>query len=87
MACGAPVLASRVGGVGELVVEDDTGWLVPPGDDDALRAGLSFVLAHPQAVASMRPRARRLAEERVSPTVVATELQRCFAEVMGGRRG
>jgi glycosyltransferase involved in cell wall biosynthesis len=87
MACGAPVLASRVGGVAELVVEDETGWLVPPGDDDALRAGLSFVLAHPQAVASMRPRARCLAEERVSPTVVATELRKCFAEVMGGRRG
>ncbi len=87
MACGAPVLASCVGGVGELVIEGETGWLLPPGDDDALRAGLSFVLAHPEAVASMRPRARCLAEERVSPAVVAAELRKCFAEVMKGRHG
>ena len=87
MACGAPVLASRVGGVGELVIEGETGWLLPPGDDDALGAGLSFVLAHPEAVAAMRPRARCLAEERVSPAVVAAGLRKCFAEVMGDRDG
>src|SRR6266446_9127279 len=87
MACGVPVVASRVGGVGELVIQGETGWMLPPGDDDVLGARLSFVLAHPQAVASMRPRARRLAEERVSPAVVGAELRKCFAEVMGGRRG
>ncbi len=87
MACGAPVLASRVGGVGELVIEGETGWMVPPGDDDALGAALASVLANPEAVAAMRPQARRLAEQRVSPTVVAMQLRECFAEMMGGRRG
>jgi glycosyltransferase involved in cell wall biosynthesis len=78
MACGAPVLASRVGGVGELVIKGETGWLIPPGDDQALTAGLSFVLAHAEVAASMRPRARSVAEARVSPVAVAAALRRCF---------
>ena len=87
MACGTPVLASRVGGVSELVVEGETGWLLPPGDDDALRTHLAHVLAHPKTVASMRPQARRIAEERVSPAIVASQLRKCFAEAMADRRG
>jgi glycosyltransferase involved in cell wall biosynthesis len=83
MACGTPVLASRVGGVPELVTEDETGWLLAPGDDHALRSLLSAVLGRREAVAAMRPRVRRLAEERVSPATVAAALRRCFAEVTG----
>ncbi|GAB7080031.1 hypothetical protein JCM14635_17040 [Megalodesulfovibrio paquesii] len=36
MATGLPVVATDVGGVGEMVVEGETGFLVPPGDDAAL---------------------------------------------------
>jgi glycosyltransferase involved in cell wall biosynthesis len=79
MACGLPVLASQVGGVGELVVEGQTGWLIPPGDDEALACTLSSVLAHPNVVASMRPRARAMAEARVSPPVIGAALRQCFA--------
>ena len=31
MAYGLPVVATRVGGLPEIVVEDETGWLIPPG--------------------------------------------------------
>jgi glycosyltransferase involved in cell wall biosynthesis len=40
LACGTPVLASRVGGIPEMVAWEDGGILVPPGDVDALAAGL-----------------------------------------------
>lgn len=43
LACGRPVVASRVGGVPELVT-DQTGVLVPAGDADALAAGLHATL-------------------------------------------
>jgi glycogen(starch) synthase len=39
MALGRPVVASRAGGLAEIVEDDVTGWLAPPGDADAL-AGL-----------------------------------------------
>ncbi len=36
MAYGLPVVATRVGGLPEIVVENETGWLIPPGSAQAL---------------------------------------------------
>ena len=79
MACGTPVLAPRVGGVGELVTEGQTGWLFAPGDEAALTTAISFVLHHSEAVASMRPLARDKAERCVSPAGVTAALRTCFS--------
>jgi glycosyltransferase involved in cell wall biosynthesis len=78
MACGTPVLSSRVGGAAELVVEGRTGWLFSPGDEEALRAKMAYVMTHPEVVANMRSQVRILAEHRVSPEVVGAALQSCF---------
>jgi glycosyltransferase involved in cell wall biosynthesis len=80
LACGTPVLATRVGGVPELVIDGETGWLVPPGDEQALKDRLAFVLAHRERVASMRASARAIAEKRVAPSVIAEQLKRCFSQ-------
>jgi glycosyltransferase involved in cell wall biosynthesis len=78
MACGTPVLSSQVGGVAELVVEGQTGWMFPAGDEEALRAKMSFVSTRPQEVAAMRPHVRGLAERLVSPAVVGAALRNCL---------
>ena len=44
-ALGRPVIASDHGGARETVLPDNTGWLVPPGDVNALSAALAKVLA------------------------------------------
>jgi glycosyltransferase involved in cell wall biosynthesis len=55
MASGTPVVASRIGGVPEVVADGETGWLVEPGDVEALHARLAAVLADPS-------RARRIGD-------------------------
>lgn len=44
MGCGVPVVASKVGGLPELVLDGETGLLVPPEDDAAFAAALLRVL-------------------------------------------
>jgi len=78
MACGTPVLASEVGGVPELVVEGETGWLIPPGDDALLQERARWVCDHPELVRAMRPRVRETAVARVSPSAVGAALKDCF---------
>jgi glycosyltransferase involved in cell wall biosynthesis len=47
MASGLPVVASSVGGVPEVVVDEETGLLVPPGDPGRLAAAIERLLADP----------------------------------------
>jgi glycosyltransferase involved in cell wall biosynthesis len=61
MAHGRPVVASAVGGLRDLVVDGETGLLVPPGDVAALRAALERLLAD----AELRRRLGEAARERV----------------------
>jgi glycosyltransferase involved in cell wall biosynthesis len=45
MACGRPVVATNVGGIPEVVVDGETGLLVPPRDPAAMAAALARLLA------------------------------------------
>jgi glycosyltransferase involved in cell wall biosynthesis len=47
MAAGLPIVPSSVGGVVELVVDGDTGFVVPPADPAAFSAALVRLLADP----------------------------------------
>jgi glycosyltransferase involved in cell wall biosynthesis len=82
LACGTPVLGSRVGGIPELVHEGRTGWLVDPEDETALAERLAYVAGHPDEVKALRPAARAAAEARVSPAVVGPQLKDAFATVL-----
>lgn len=67
MASGVAVVASRVGAFESLIVEGQTGTLVPAGDGAALAAALGDWLADPErlAVAGQRARAHVLEHHRI----------------------
>jgi glycosyltransferase involved in cell wall biosynthesis len=58
MASGTPVVCSRTGALAEVVRDGETGFLVDPGDVDALRDRLALLLGDGQRAASMGSNAR-----------------------------
>ena len=59
MACETPVVASRVGGIREVVVDDETGLLVPPGDPVRLGRAITKVLEDPALARRLGKAGRR----------------------------
>jgi glycosyltransferase involved in cell wall biosynthesis len=79
MSCGRPVIASAVGGLRDIVVDGETGLLVPPGDADALCDALRTLLADPARRARMGDAGRRRAQ-RFRVSVITDRLERIYAE-------
>ena len=82
-AAGQPVVATAVGGVPELVVDGQTGWLVPPDDPPALAAALVAALRDPEARARMGAAARRRAAEHHAIQGAAVRLQAAWDRWLG----
>ncbi len=59
MAAGKPVIATRHGGPTEMVVEGETGFLIPPNNPYALASAIKNLLAHPEEAARLGKAARR----------------------------
>ena len=68
LASGLPVLLGHVGGTGDIILEGETGYLLPPGSQDALHDRLELLLSAPERLAPMGAAARRDAEERFDVT-------------------
>jgi glycosyltransferase involved in cell wall biosynthesis len=63
MAAATPVIGARSAGIGEAIVDQFTGLLVPPADPAALAAALARLIDDPAARSAMAQAARRRAIE------------------------
>ncbi|MCP5104676.1 MAG: glycosyltransferase family 4 protein, partial [bacterium] len=66
MALGKPVVATDSGGNRELVVHDETGFIVKPFDAAELTARLLYLLDHPDRANQMGMRGKKRIEEKFS---------------------
>jgi len=66
LASGVPVVATRVGGVPDMIDQGESGWLVAPADFEDIAARLQQILGTPEELARMGAAARRRAVEKMS---------------------
>jgi glycosyltransferase involved in cell wall biosynthesis len=78
---GTPVVGSRVGGIPDVIRDGETGYLVPPGDADALAATLLRIFEDPH-VAEVGRAAREFARGAVSVDAYVDGHRRLLARAM-----
>ena len=81
ISCGVPVVGFKIGGIPDMVVHCENGWLASPFDTKELAEGLLWVLSQQNrlSVAS-----RRKAEALFTPSAVAGKYQRIYEQTMAG---
>lgn len=75
MACGTPVVAFNIGGVPEMVIHQENGFLASAGKIKELADGIRYVLAHAE---SLGLHARKFAEKNFAPEIVARQYQNIY---------
>jgi alpha-maltose-1-phosphate synthase len=99
MACGAPVIASATGGIKEVVVDGETGYLVPFDQDPAtsfpidperfardLAARISELLADPDKCKVFGQAGRKRVEEKFSWSAIASQTIDLYRKLIDDRK-
>jgi alpha-maltose-1-phosphate synthase len=81
MACGAAVVASRVGGIPEVVADGVTGLLVPPGDHAALADAINVLVREPGRAAAMGQLGRKRTVAEFGWPAVAAQTAALYEEL------
>lgn len=82
MACGAPVVASAVGGMLDTVVHDVTGLLIPPRDPRACANAVNAILRDRRAASGFGAAGRERACSRYSWDRIATDMLRVYDRLL-----
>ena len=85
MACGSPVVATRVGGIPEVVVDGETGILADLGDTDGMGEAALSILGDDGRWEEMSRAGRAVAVERFSADGVVPVYERFYRDVLEAR--
>ncbi len=81
MAYGVPVVASRVGGLPEIIEDGVTGWLIPPGSPEALAQAIAHAAADLTRLRDMGAKARERARA-FSSTIMVERTEALYEKVL-----
>jgi glycosyltransferase involved in cell wall biosynthesis len=82
MASGKPVVATRVGGLPDVITEGRTGYLVPPKDAAALADAVLKLIADAEARARMGQAGRQAACERFAETRLIRDTEALYRQLL-----
>jgi glycosyltransferase involved in cell wall biosynthesis len=83
MACKVPSIATRVGGVPELIDDGVTGLLYAVGDIEGMSSGALGLLRDRDRLDAMRDAGRKTAQTRFCSTLVVPHYVRYYEQVLG----
>jgi glycosyltransferase involved in cell wall biosynthesis len=83
MAAGRAVVSTKVGGVGDVVAHDRTGWLVPSRDARALAAAIDALLADPARRAALGDAARSSVYPAYGMSRLVGDIDRLYSSLRG----
>jgi N-acetyl-alpha-D-glucosaminyl L-malate synthase BshA len=86
LACGVPVVASRAGGLPEVVRDGEDGFLLPVGDVDAMAAKAASILDDGALQRRLSATARAGAVSRFSRAPMVTRYEKYYERVLTGSR-
>ena len=81
MASGLPVVATRVGGVPEVVEQGETGWLIGPGEFQGVAWALGHIFLRPGEAARLGANARQRVVDRFSLLESTVQTERLLAQL------
>lgn len=82
MACEVPVIATNVGGLPEVVQEEETGFLVPTGDSAAMAERVALLLSAPERIRMMGNRARARAIDKFATDQIIPQYEALYERVV-----
>lgn len=85
MAAGLPVVATSVGGNGEVITGGETGLLVPPEDDRALAAAVLRLLRDPELAQRLAKRGQEHVERHFSGEQLIRRVDELYSELLAGK--
>jgi len=85
MAMEKPVVATDVGGTGEVVRHGQSGLLVPAKDPDALAAAIGEVVSQPARALEMGRLGRRIVEQGFSAHAMVRQMERLYLDLLAER--
>jgi len=85
LALGKPVVATRVGGIPEVIEDGETGLLVAPGDPRALAGAVSALLADPGGTSALAERGRAAWRARFSAETMVRQVERVYLELAAAK--
>jgi len=86
MAAGLPVLSTDVGGVAEIVVDEETGLLAPSGDDETIARQMLRLVNDPDLRSRLGENGRERAHELFSEQQMHDRYRQLFDEMTGSPR-
>jgi glycosyltransferase involved in cell wall biosynthesis len=85
MQAGLPIVATRVGGVPDMIDDGIHGLLVEPGDPDGFAAAVGRVVTHPELGAELASAARARQQTEFDIDVTVRAIERLYEDLASGR--